>query len=320
MAEEYLIFSGGLTVLYFMAATFFIIHASLSYYNKQDNDNEHIGHRSRQTDSKSVILCILALLSMSICMALCILISFGSFIFIEKQQELYIIFFTARVMFHFGTTFVDLLFLNFVHVTFRKSSYDYPLWIKRALLIFILIIQIVFIIYNYLIFFVDYNYEKYRSLIYLPTQYIINISLLILFNRNLILIAKQSFLYSDDQFIKQNIKTQKLLNVVVRNSVLFSLIAIVALTEITTCLLNSPLVHININSQDLNKIYWIIQLCYCFSIAICVYLKMGFTTNTYYKMCKYPHLCCLKYVETTAAKLWNKSELSTKLSQPLLND
>ena len=195
-----------------------------------------------------------------------------------------------------GTTFVHLLFLNVLHVTFQNSPvYDYPFWIKASLFGFIIIVLIFFIIYNYLIFFVDFTYETYRSLIYLPSEYIVNISLLVLFNRNLILVAKKSFLYSDDESFEQDQKTKKLLDVVVRNTVLFTMIAVVALIEITGSLLGSPWVNINIDPTDFNNLYWISTLL-LFSIATCVYLKMGFTTKTYYKICKYPHSCWLNCV------------------------
>ena len=140
MADGYLIFSGALTVLYFMAATTFIGHAIVSYRKALDQ-------KSRQTDARTMMLCILSLLSMSVCMSLCILVSFGSLIFTEMDQ-LFKVFFTARVVFHLGITFVHLLFLNVLHVTFRNSEeYDYPLWIKRSLFGFIIIL-LIFIFFN----------------------------------------------------------------------------------------------------------------------------------------------------------------------------
>ena len=56
-----------------------------------------------------------------------------------------------------------------------------------------------------------------------------------------------------------------------------------------------------------NGIFWIHQVVHCMISAICVYLKLGFTTKKYHKVCKYPHQCCLKCVENVAERIWQSS-------------
>eukprot|EP01084_Bolivina_argentea_P302486 522103_1 len=300
MSDLLQIFSDGLTILFFVGVIIFAIHTVTHYCNGND-DNATFN----RTNENVVVLCILILCCLSICMALCISISFGSVIFKDSQHLIEIIF-AARVLFQFSSTFIQLLFLHTMHITFRLSSYDYPSWIKLILFVCIWLVLIALVAFIYFIYFVDAQYQIYYVLVYVPSEYIINISLLILFNRNLILAAKDQFLHSDRISIQKSQSTQKFLNIIVRNTVLFAIFAIIGLLNVIFALLLSPLIKLNINEQTLNAIFWIMQISYCIGSGSCVYLKMNFTSKMYYMICKWPHFCCLKCVQSTAARLWVK--------------
>ena len=273
-----------LTVLFFLIITGFTIHSIVAC--KRDTKNK--------TAQTIIILYIFALVLLSICMILCIFVSFG---FIGNGWVFTL--FTARISFNFATAFVQLLFLNTLHITFKNSpSLDYSWAVKITIFILIIVNSMFFHFLNAYRHFVDVSVETYNFYIYIPCEFTINFIILTLFNRNLFLVAKTQFIsnYNEDPgrsaSVSENPRSKKYLDIIVRNVILFSLIIITGLSSLIFF------------AMGFNLIYWITNIAYCVSMAIGIYLKMHFTTNIYNKTCKYPHQCCLKCVMNGAERIW----------------
>lgn len=291
-----------MTVLFFLIIIGFTIH-SMTACNKDTKG---------KTAKIVIFLYVFALVLLSICMILCIFVSFG---FIGNGWIFTL--FTARMAFNFATACVQLLFLNTLHITFKNSpSLDYPICVKIAILILIIVNSIFFHFMNVYRHFVDVSVESYNFYIYIPCEFTINFIILILFNRNLLLVIKGQFESMHDEdpsvSVSENATSKKLLDIIVRNIVLFSLIIIAGLSSLTFFAIGSN-IDIGLSLQEFQLIYWITTIIYCMSMAMGIYLKMHFSTSVYYKTCKYPHQCCLKCVINVTEKVWQlNTENETK--------
>eukprot|EP01083_Nonionella_stella_P091331 255356_1 len=110
------------------------------------------------------------------------------------------------------------------------------------------------------------------------------------------------------QWLFMNKRVQKLLNLVVRQTVLIWYVTITGSFVLTLSLCISLGYTFGLTPEAMNGMFWIFQYMDCVSMAVCVYLKMGFSTSIYYKACHYPHACCLSMGVKCARKIWAVSQ------------
>eukprot|EP01084_Bolivina_argentea_P086400 156168_1 len=140
-ADGYNYFSIVFTMILFFIATAFVTHAFMRFCCAKQNDSPT--KKMKQPDRVTVILCCVALLLMSICMFVCILITFGIFV---DAEYVFITQYSAYLTFNIGLGCVYSLFLNTLHITFRNSAYNYNIYFKIGFGAFIWIFLIVLIV------------------------------------------------------------------------------------------------------------------------------------------------------------------------------
>eukprot|EP01083_Nonionella_stella_P091332 255357_1 len=299
MSITYSYFSAVFTILLFFVALSFVVHASKSFFFADGKSKKF------KRDCVSVALCIIALSFMCTCMFICIFIAFGPFM---DPQYVFPIQYTGYVVFNVGLGFVLTLFVHSLHYSFAKSSYRYHPAIIWSLGVFQWLFMVCLISFDSYAFWVDFTVYHYRFWFYYPIMYLLHFVLLSLFNRNVILVAKSSFAHSENHSLEQNKRVQKLLNLVVRQTVLIWYVTITGSFVLTLSLCISLGYTFGLTPEAMNGMFWIFQYMDCVSMAVCVYLKMGFSTSIYYKACHYPHACCLSMGVKCARKIWAVSQ------------
>eukprot|EP01083_Nonionella_stella_P176697 618929_1 len=170
----YSYFSVVLTILLFVAALSFVVHAFKTYICTYHDGS------SKKANRATVLLCILSLTFICSCMVICIFIAFGPFM---DLKYIFPIQYTGYVVFNAGLGFIVTLFVHLLHYSFSKSSYgDHPT-MMLSVATFQWVFVVVLMSVDSYAFWVDFSVCHYRFWFYYPLIYFIHFVLLTIFKR-----------------------------------------------------------------------------------------------------------------------------------------
>ena len=191
MATGFNFFSIAFTASLFLLVLSFLVHAIKSLCCNIDNEKD----REKNTLMAST-LCLFGIGCMVTCMFICILIAMAPIYFVDHQ---FAIQFSGYVVATIGTGFVTTFFLHSLYVTSKETKYGYSPCLIWSIGIFQCVFLGYLILHQYYIFFVDMSVYSYYFYILMSVQLPIRITLLFMYNRILYLVAKQSFIHSDEK-------------------------------------------------------------------------------------------------------------------------
>ena len=250
-----------------------------------------------------------------------------------------IINFVGFLFFNIGSGFVVTFFLHSLYITSNATTYGYSGCFLWSIGIFQWVFMIIKSIHHSYAFLVDVSvfYYWFTYEIYILLQVSVHVLLLILFNRILYSIAKQSFAYSDARKLSEHKKVDGLLQVAIKYTILIwytvffcmcvllenhtnmkRFLASIAMVRTVISFSEQFGITFGLSPQEFTFMIWFGSYINCAAMGTCVYLKMAFSRNVYHIICHYPHVCCLKCTRKCVQNKWSDNDANNemRMAQP----
>ena len=207
------------------------------------------------------------------------------------------------------------LFLSVIHYTFRNTKYNYPKWIKILYLVPSVLIPVILIIMTTIDQWIVYDHQAFKFRRYLDH---INTIILCLFSTYLFCnvlgrVAWKQVKYSDENKTEAVAKATKLLNMMVKYTILVFVIIIFALSVMIMDELTWNGITFGISIEKWVLIVFILYYIDCFVNIFCVYLRYSFSSRIYDKICIYAHKYMLTAVVGCMKKKYDRHNVKENI-------
>ena len=201
-----------------------------------------------------------------------------------------------------------LLFISFIHYTFRNTKYNYPKWVKILYLVPSVVVPFILIIMTTIEYWFHFDEGAFKFRRYLDHINTITLCLFsaYLFCRVLGRVAWKQVKFSDENSNEALEKASKLLEQMTKYTILVLVIIIFALAVMIMDELTWNGITFGIDIREWILMLFILYYIDCFINIFCVYLRFSFSAKIYNKLCIHAHKCMMNCCVNCMKKKYEK--------------